>query len=977
MDFPFWRLFLVCSLATSEAALAQTPPDAGSTPQQFEEELLVTGSRVPRKDLTSPGPVVLYSREDIATSGTASLGDFLQLMPWQSGGFNRQFDGASDGSSYVALRNLGPRRTLVLVDGQRWVNSGAGGGFVYAPSVDLNTIPAAAVDRIEILKDGASAVYGSDAVGGVVNIITRRRMNGVEAEAYSGISTHGDGVQVQVNGTGGASNDRGGFLVSLGYFHGSSVLSADRPWSQHAVSYDFVTGRVDPWGSTAVPAGSALVDPAKCPTQLCQRLNGAYPGAGPTMWIADGNPGMGVPVVTDPATGQTWRKLITSGPANDLYNFNPQNNLVSPTDRVSIFANGDYRITDFARARLQASWVESRASTGLPASALFTSTTGSTIDPSNPYNPFGVPITFASKTLLELGPRAAQPETQTVNLTAGFDGTVESTFWSLSFRYGRSSSTLQTESLDKTKVSPSLGPAHQDQNGVWQCGAPGTSIPGCTPVNLFGYNSVTPQMAQALGPYSGVTYDWSQLLVFDAQLSRDLFRLAADRSAGVALGYQLRRESAAFQPDPFAVAGNSLGYAAKPLAGSFTVNEAYLELLVPVVSNVPFADDIEAQAVGRWSHYSTYGTDWTYMLGARWRPIRGLTLRGTWSTAFRAPAIDELYTGQVQGFSFAQDPCANIPASNAALRAQCAAGPGGANAVNNGGTNSTFPTISGGNPALQPETATTATIGAVIELLKGFSLAIDYYHIRLEDTITRNIGTSVILAGCYPASTGSGAEPSSKDCGLITRDPASGMITQVVDIFQNAGSLVTNGLDVALRYSLPTGAGRFRFLLDGNYLFKQDFALPSGKVVRSAGNYDLSVINPYLGVTPRVRFNAGIDYGLGSFTAGVGARYTGGFDECAPPGGNTSLGRGLCADQNKDPSTGVPYPSHGVASYTAFDLYVSYALKSSLGTTSFAVGVRNVFDAAPPAVYASALTYADVNYEFVGRYVYGRIVHKF
>jgi len=269
------------------------------------------------------------------------------------------------------------------------------------------------------------------------------------------------------------------------------------------------------------------------------------------------------------------------------------------------------------------------------------------------------------------------------------------------------------------------------------------------------------------------------------------------------------------------------------------------------------------------------------------------------------------------------------------------------------------------------------TVGAVVEPMKGLSVTADFYHVDLDDAITRNVGTSVIVAGCYPASTGSGADPSPKDCGLITRDPATGTIKSVVDIAQNVGSLVTSGLDVTLRYALPAAAGRFRFLVDGNYLFTQDLTLPSGKVLSTAGNYDLSVFNLFLGVTPRARFNAAVDYATGPFTAGIVARFIGGFDECAPPGGNTNAGHGLCADQNKDPTTGVPYPVHHVDAYVAFDLHASYTLKAAPGTTSFAVGVRNVLDADPPAVYDSLFSYADPTYDLVGRYVYGRIEHTF
>ncbi|HTP24126.1 MAG TPA: TonB-dependent receptor plug domain-containing protein, partial [Anaeromyxobacteraceae bacterium] len=517
MDFRSWCLILVCSLATSEAALGQSPPDAGSTPQQFEEELLVTGSRVPRKDLTAPGPVVLYSREEIAASGVASLGDFQQLMPWQGGGQTRNFSFGGDGTTQVSLRNLGARYTLVLVDGKRWVYGGLGAGSNFVPAFDLNALSTTVVERIEVLKDGASAVYGSDAIAGVVNIITRKRMNGVELEGYSGLSTHGDAFQATVNGTAGASNDRGGFLLSFGYLHQEPVLAGDRSWSSRSYSYNFANGTVAPAGSTTVPAGTAVVDASKCSTQLCQRLNGAYPGAGRTTWIADGNTGLGVPVVTDPLTGQQWRRFVASGSVNDLYNANPPQSLLDPSDRVSMFANGDYRLSDYARVKLQGAWVRSESGYQASSQVFSTGGIGASLDPTNPYNPFGVPISLASKRMDALGLRARDYDNQTIQINTGVDGTVASTYWSLAVGWGRTtSSQTQLGSDDTSKVASAIGPAHQDQNGVWQCGAAGTSIAGCTPLNLFGVGSVTPDMAKALGPFTGLAQGFSELTVFDA-----------------------------------------------------------------------------------------------------------------------------------------------------------------------------------------------------------------------------------------------------------------------------------------------------------------------------------------------------------------------------------------------------------------------------------------------------------------------------
>jgi len=231
------------------------------------------------------------------------------------------------------------------------------------------------------------------------------------------------------------------------------MLAANRQWAERALSYNFPAGRIDPSGSSIIPAGRAHVDPAKCPTQLCQRLNAAYPGAGAVDWIADGNAAMGEPVVTDPATGLSWRKYIDSGQVNDRYNFQAVNYFITPNDRLSLFANGDYRLVDFATARLQAAWVDSRSAYQAAPEPFQTIFARTPIDPTNPYNPFGVPIANAAKRLLETGPRQRESDAQTIQLNGGLDGTIERTDWSLSFGYGRTSSS--PTAWDRSRRRPS------------------------------------------------------------------------------------------------------------------------------------------------------------------------------------------------------------------------------------------------------------------------------------------------------------------------------------------------------------------------------------------------------------------------------------------------------------------------------------------------------------------------------------------
>src|SRR4051812_38768159 len=220
------RSIRLCALA----ALVANALAARAFAQEAGDET-VTGSHLRLKDPGGASPVVVYDRERIRLSGIVSIGDFLQQIPEQGGALNTNVNNAGDGETTMSLRNLRAERTLVLVDGKRWVNGGTGPGSI----VDLNSIPSASIERVEVLKDGASAVYGADAVAGVVNIITRRRMNGVELNAYGGMSPHADARQYDVSAQGGAANDRGGFLLGAGYFDQKAMFAGNRDWAAHAL----------------------------------------------------------------------------------------------------------------------------------------------------------------------------------------------------------------------------------------------------------------------------------------------------------------------------------------------------------------------------------------------------------------------------------------------------------------------------------------------------------------------------------------------------------------------------------------------------------------------------------------------------------------------------------------------------------------------------------------------------------------------
>jgi len=344
--------------------------------------------------------------------------------------------------------------------------------------------------------------------------------------------------------------------------------------------------------------------------------------------------------------------------------------------------------------------------------------------------------------------------------------------------------------------------------------------------------------------------------------------------------------------------------------------------------------------------------------------------------------VADLYGGQAPSAEPASDPCGAIDPKNTALKAQCLAGPGGAGAVNNGDDSTQINSTVGGNAALKPETAKIATVGVVFEpeAVRNFTMTVDYWNVSID----QNLGfvtTPVILAGCYPASVGSSAAPNAGYCNLITRSPATSAIINVNDTETNVGSTSTSGIDLAARYQLPTDFGRFGFLFDSTYLLVYNFTLASGKTYHAAGNYDVGAGAPAGGLTPRIKFNAGVNYTLGGLSAGIRGRYIGGFDECADSvGGSVQTpggGPGFCTDQNVDANTGQPYPVHHVSANLTFDLFASYQLKTDAGTTMLSAGARNVFDSDPPRVFQSFIGYADTSYDFIGRFVYARVEHRF
>ncbi len=948
-------------------------PAPGTKP--MEEEILVTGSRLRRKDLTTPAPVTVLTRQQWQESGKLTIGDFLQTLPEQGNAPNFQLNNGgatygADGSTRISLRSLGVTRTLVLVNGRRMVNAGLGA----SSAVDLNSIPTAAVERIEVLKDGASAVYGSDAIAGVVNIITRKRFNGTEIGAEYGISTRGDAQTVDVQGTVGRTGDWGNFLFAAGYFSQGESWLRDRDFSKFALTYDYNDKMTSPGGSSRTPAGVIQLpqqrdgspDPNCTAGTLCRQIVDAYPSTNPAPnnWFRR--------FVRDPDAPLGWRPFIGS----DRYNFAAANYLTIPSERIQAYGSADTKV-GFARPYIETMFVQRHSQQNAapmplnPGDYTFPGTNRAIfVSKDNVYNPFGVDLAFAGRRLVEFGNRTYTQDLDTFRIVAGVDGTLPESagplrgwFWDASVNYGRTSGTFTTNgAIRNSRIADAVGPSFSDATGP-HCGTPAAPVAGCVPLNLFGgpnNGSINPAQIGFLG-FTGTSRAFDQLFTVDGNVGGELVRIAADRPVAIVVGYEYRRVLGAQVADPIVASGDSADFNFSSTSGRYSSNEAYAELSLPIISGAPFIQNLEASAAGRYVNYSTFGSKFTYKFGARYTPIPDFTLRGTYSTAFRAPGISELFLGNAETAPTVRDPCADLTNASPELRSQCTSH--GVPARGSQDTGNQELAHVGGNANLKAETAKIFTAGIVVEpqIVRNLSITVDYYHTTVDDPVG-TVGLATILNGCYPGAGGTSFE---QYCSQIHRDTNGGI--QFVDDFNtNLNQIRTAGVDFALRYFLPTPVGRFGYAFDGTWLAFFDRDQAHAPTIHGKGTYDL-------GALPAIKFNTGVTYFFAGFNAAVLGRFIGNFKECGAfdtDSGHFLSPGGLCW---LDPTA-----RRQVGSNFVVDVNVGYNFTTPVGNTYVSAGMNNVFDKAPQFVYAAPLANSDPSvYDYIGRFIYFRVQQRF
>lgn len=922
------RLALVCG--ASSAALMAANPSLAQENQAEEtvERIEVTGSRIKRTDMEGANPVQVLTREDLVASGITNLGDILQEIPSVAGAAtNTAINNGGSGAVRVSLRGLGSQRTLVLLNGRRMVASGTGADS----SVDLSTIPTAIIKRVEVLKDGASAIYGSDAVAGVVNVITRDDFEGFEANASYDASTHGaDGEVKSLDFTIGFSGDKGNAVVNAYYVQQGAQWSGDRDWSAFEFGLDPDTLEFTKGGSSAPPWG---------------RYNG-IDGDGCSSFThgAANGPGQSDPsTFTNPTGYECWDWDV------DTYNYAPANYHLTPNERYGIFASGNYEFNDNFQFFSELSFSRRTSDTKLAplplAPLAFFGVTDATYSKDNYYNQmFGpkdkngnsVDIADWRRRMVETGGRDTRFRVETFRSVVGLKGELSDTWaYEVSYIFGANdSATARAGGVNFEKVSEAVGPSFLDAtSGEVVCGTPEAPIAGCVSLNTFGIPGTDTAVNQAMMDF--ITFEAhdfgsNEQQILSASVFGEAFELPAG-TVGVAFGMEHRVEKGADYPDALIALGITSGSSRQVTVGQYSVDELFFEANFPILDGVEGAETLEVDVAARYSDYDTFGDTTNGKVGIRWAPFDGLMFRGTMSTAFRAPSTSDLFSGASDNSPTVVDPCNENPT------AFCIAD--GVPAEGFEPIGDQLSSTRGGNPNLQPEEADIFTAGLVYtpEGLEGLSFTLDYWDIELTNAIS-TIGEQLILDKCAA---------SGLYCDKITRfGPDAGSLygnsSDIDDRRVNVGGIDSSGIDFNIRYSTDIELGTLTVNLDTTRYDTYDITQADGSVIENAGWYRQ---NSGDGNFPTLKSNLDVRLNADGWSAGWSMRY---IDKVKEPFGNTA---------------GYRY----VDSMMTHDARFTYFFDNVTTT----IGVNNVFDQDPPYAATGFNDNTDPRtYNTRGRHIY-------
>ena len=936
------------SLAATTAYAQEAAPAAGEAAAEGSvnlDKLVVTGTRIKSQTFTASSPVAEIKGEEFRYAGATIAEDLVNQYPQLSPEFDNVNNNPSLGYATVDLRGLGPERTLALLNGRR-IPKGAG------ELPDISIIPATLIKRVDVLTGGASAVYGSDAVAGVVNFILDDEFEGVRINGgWNGYQHKNDNGYIQ-----GLLDQRG-----FDYEKGDSGVDGISRNLDIVIGGNFgEKGHATAWGTWRknAPLFQAQRDYSSCALNAAATRCGGSATADPANFYVVA-PESGIYSYVSRAGAGAWS--LEDGPTN-LYNFAPINYYQRPDERYTAGTNIKYEINEYAKPYLEAMFVNRRSSTQLaPSGAFFTDVTVNCDTPQigTLCNDTGITddefTVYVAKRNVEGGPRFNAAESNNFSVTSGVGGSIWGSWsYDASFTYNRASNTtVGTNDFLTSRIRDAL------------LGCPDGAFDGCVPYEVF-TDSVTPAQAQAL---QGISQQQvvTDMRVVNGYVTGDLgvgLPTAGGEAVSVVLGYENRTERYAYSADSNLADGNFAGSGSEspPIKAAIGVEELFMEGAIPLLTNAGILSRLDADVGYRFSQYELSGDASTYKIGfgANFFDDR-YKLRGGFNRAIRAPNINELFLPQQIGLWGGTDPCAGAtPEYTAEQCALTGVTPAqyGSIAANPAAQ---YNQIAGGNQNLTPEKANTWTLGVAAEPVKNLIVSVDYYQIKIEDAIG-GVGARNLLDIC--ALTGQ-----SSACSLITRNPTTGDLFRgtsgfVTNFQQNLGSVEVKGIDLSASYTMRLGPGRLSTSIAGTYLLDKTFSpLQSDSSVA----YDCTGnVSPQCSQAPEWRHLATARYSIDRYTAGVRWRYFGALDYKDPR--NFRKGRPLTTD------TGL-VKNGGVDAYNWFDINGSV----SFGPALLTAGINNVFDKEPPLVGSQLTNNGNAlgGYDQLGRYLFTSLTLEF
>jgi len=960
----FTAASLVFAIAPVTGARAQTAP-AAAPAAATTESIVVTGSRIKRTNATSDAPVSIISAEDIKHSGAQTIEDVLQRIPSiGTGGLYSTTNNGGEGASCTDLRNLGVNRTLVLVNGKRFVQTGS----QVSSCVDLNNIPLALVDHIDVLKDGASTIYGADAVAGVINVILKKNFTGTLVNVTGGMAGQGDRKTGTIDVTTGANFDKGNFTLSGGYNSIGEIAQADRSWANPVRTDNVRLHRTYVRTGSGIPLGGRIFDG---PNTDC--------GSTDTAFYSNNCQGYNTLALGNGATKDfsnktdrfNWGDRTWLAGAQVKYNFDGSVNY-EITDDMQFYANGYYN-HNHTEQQLAPDPVTNSASGGQGTPDLL-------VPAGNPFlTQLGITEDVALyKRLNEFGNRHYSQDTNTFQGTGGLKGSLRDGWdYDVFFNYGSSEKTeTETNVVNYVRLEQELGirqtynlapyfangdlipasqqdPANVANFGPYATGVVGdavvydptvcTNSPGCVLANPFGQHGLSQAAVNYARVNTHVSTAFSMRQFGGSLTNNDVFDLPYG-PLGLSMGVENRHEQGEYVPDPLVLGGYTTDSINQPTKGGFSVTELYTEASIPLLSNLPFVKDLSINASGRYFDYDTFGPGAVWKFEADYSPTQDIKFRGSLGTGFRQPAVYELYGGQYVSYNGISDPCATSSSSGGNLAANCAK----VGATDTTSTNGQVQTVQGGNPNLQPETSQSWGFGTVItpRWTPRLAITVDYWKYKIQQTINA-VQSQTILDECYNS-----LNFSSSFCSQVSPRDGLHQLTLVTALNQNLGVTKTDGIDINFDYSIPLGSmGTIALRDDFQNLISyksQDFTngpfheYAGYLIVPQPGNYGYA----------RNKNNTFIDWTYGDLGFGYRTRYIGGMGY-----------------YQVDP-TGVALRAPAILYH---DISASYKWRN-IDTT---FGIDNLFDKSPPLAN-DGVTNTNTNvYDVVGRFFYIKAAMKF